>query len=400
MDKRTLHRMDVHYALLQSLNWMGYAVIWGCMAVLLQYLGFSNAQIGLVSSAAMVLSMVAQPLLASLVDRSERIDSGGMSALLTVAGVIGAAALWIFQKNHGAVTVIYALIGLIMIALQPFLNAAAMEYILRGVPLHYSTDRSMGSATYAIGVLATGWLVENLAPPTVVLPAFIVIWTVLAVATLLFRYPKPQPAASDGKAAPKAVSLPALLRKYPDFTLLLVGCAFMMIAHNAYTAYTIQLVRRVGAGETVMGISMAIAAGIELPAMVLFSRLRRKLSLEWLMRLCALSTFVRVAIYLAVPTVWGVYVSSVLQFFSYGLFPPVTVYYVMERLDSANQNKGQTLLLTTAGAVGSCVGMPVAGALSDRLGTDGMLWFLLLAAAMGTVVVFFATRRAKSPEEK
>lgn len=395
MDKQTVRRMDLHYAILQTLNWMGYAVIWGCMAVLLQYLGFSNSAIGLVSSGAMLLSLAAQPALASLVDRSQRLDSRAMSAILAAAGVVCAAVLWFVRGTHTAVMAMYVLVGLILTLLQPILNAAAMQYISRGVPLHYSTDRAAGSAAYALAILVMGRAIEHSAP-TLVVPIFLVIWAALAVAAALFRYPlPPAPERSREQTPAQVLSIPALLRKYPTFTWLLVGCAFMLAAHNMYNTYCIQLVRRAGGGESMMGMALSIAAFVELPAMLLFDRLRRKLTLEWLMRLCVLSTLARTVLYLAVPNVWGLYLSSALQFFSYGLFPPVTVYYVAERMDLANQTKGQSLLHSTAGAVGCLVGMPLGGAMSDQFGTAGLLWCMLISAAAAAAVILPATRQKK-----
>lgn len=395
MKPGKVRQMNIHYALLQSLEWSGHASIWGCMTVLLLYLGFRNSQIGVVSSAALLLPIVVQPLLASLADRYPRITSRALAAAMAALGVLTAAGLWIGQSDRTAVVILYLLTGLALISMPPFFNAMAMEYVTRGVALNYGLGRGIGSGMYAVAILALGRLLEHHAP-TLVIPVYGVLWAALLAAILLFRYPLPEQQVHVSRTDAAVLSIPQLLRRYPRFAWLLVGCALLMAAHSSLTAYAIHIVRRVGAAETAMGVSLAIAAFMELPAMSVFSRIHRRMSLETLLRLCAVFFAVRVVLYLLARSVWVVYLASALQFLNYGLFLPATVYYVSEKLDVANQNKGQSLFHIACAGLGAAMGLLISGLLLDRAGTDAMLLYLLGSAVAGCAVVFWATRPSRT----
>ena len=94
-----------------------------------------------------------------------------------------------------------------------------------------------------------------------------------------------------------------LLRRYPAYTWLLVGCALLMACHSATCTYMIHIVGKVGGSESMMGSALAVAAFLELPAMGLFSRMRRKVPLAWLLIFCAAFFVIRAGLFWAARSV-------------------------------------------------------------------------------------------------
>ena len=155
----------------------------------------------------------------------------------------------------------------------------------------------------------------------------------------------------------------------------------------------IHIVGKVGGSESMMGSALAVAAFLELPAMGLFSRMRRKVPLAWLLIFCAAFFVIRAGLFWAARSVPVLYLAAALDFFEYGIFIPATVYYVAEHIDPANQVKGQSLMGMATTGVGSAFGNFVSGQLLDRAGVNGMLLFCTICATVGLLVVIYAVRK-------
>ena len=238
-------------------------------------------------------------------------------------------------------------------------------------------------------MLVLGVVVERYAP-TAVLPVFAGEMLLLLLLTWRFRA---SPTAEAAAGSSPVLSVGQVLRRYPAYTWLLVGCAPLMACHSATCTYMIHIVGKVGGSESMMGSALAVAAFLELPAMGLFSRVRRKVPLAWLLIFCAVFFVIRAGLFWAARSVPVLYLAAALDFFEYGIFIPATVYYVAEHIDPANQVKGQSLMGMATTGVGSAFGNFVSGQLLDRAGVNGMLLFCTICATVGLLVVIYAVRK-------
>lgn len=164
MDKLA-RKVDIHHAAMQGSYFAGFSAIWGFGPVLLLYLGLSNSTLGVVTSLALVLS------------------------LLTLAAAV------VMTVSTGSKTVLvaaYAVIGVLLVSTSPFFNSMVMEYHLRGVNVNYGLGRGTGSTTYAIVALVLGFVLEKRAP-TVILPVLLAALVLQIIAVWTFRYPLPPP---------------------------------------------------------------------------------------------------------------------------------------------------------------------------------------------------------------
>ena len=361
------------------------------MTVLLLYRGFSNSQIGVVSFLALTLPIVVQPGLAALADRDGRFTSRRLGLALVCLAATAAGVMWAWGANRLLTAVLYVLIGVCLTATQPFFSSMAMEWQMAGADLNFGLGRGIGSACYAALVLLLGQLTERYAP-TLVVPVFAGLFAILALAVWRFRS---APAPRMEGERPQVLTNLQLLRKYPRFVLLLAACALLMACHSSSCTYMIHIVERAGAGSGAMGAALALAAFLELPAMGLFSRMRQRLSLAWLLRLCAGAFLAKIVVFWLAESMTAIYLASVLQFFEYGIFTPATVYYVVEHIDRGNQVKGQALISVASSGVGSAFGSLCCGLILDRAGVSGMLLFEVACAAAGCVVMLLATGEGK-----
>ena len=285
MDKLA-RKVDIHHAAMQGSYFAGFSAIWGFGPVLLLYLGLSNSTLGVVTSLALVLPLLLQPALAALSDADSRWTSRRLALVLSLLTLAAAVVMTVSTGSKTVLVAAYAVIGVLLVSTSPFFNSMVMEYHLRGVNVNYGLGRGTGSTTYAIVALLLGFVLEKRAP-TVILPVLLAALVLQIIAVWTFRYPLPPVPAAQEEEPPKVLGLWALLKKYPAFPVMLMGCALLQGGHNACNTYMIHIVDKVGAGESLMGVVLAVSAFMELPAMTLFSRMRQKLSLRGMFLLCA-----------------------------------------------------------------------------------------------------------------
>ena len=391
MDKLA-RQVDIHHAVMQGSYFAGFSAIWGFGPVLLLYYGLSNSTLGVITSLALVLPLLIQPALASLSDADPRWTSRRLALVLSLITLAAAVVMMLLPEHKTVLLVSYAVIGVTLVCTAPFFNSMVMEYHLRGVNINYGIGRGTGSTTYAIVALVMGFVLERRSP-TVILPVLLAALAVQIAAVWSFRYPlPPAPAAQEGEP-PQVLGVWGLLRKYPAFPVMLVGCALLQGGHNACNTYMIHIASKVGAGEGLMGVILAVSAFAELPAMALFPRMHRRFSLRTLFLVCAAAFVGKNVLFLLAQSPVLLYLAAALQFFEFGIFLPATVYYAAETLDTANQAKGQGLIHVFSNGVGPAVMTATGGRLIDRAGINTMVAVMAAAALVGFFVVALATSR-------
>ena len=398
MDKLA-RQVNIHHAVIQGSYFAGFSAIWGFGPVLLLYWGLSNSALGVVTSLALLLPLLIQPVLASLSDADPRWTSRRLALGLSLLTLAAALAITLLPEQKTVLLVSYAVIGVTLVCTSPFFNSMVMAYHLRGVNVNYGLGRGTGSTTYAIVALVMGFVLERRSP-AVILPVLLAALALQIVSIWSFHYPLPELPRTGETAPPQVLSLPKLLRKYPAFTVLLVGCALLQGGHNACNTYMIHIADKVGAGEGLMGVILAVSAFTELPAMALFPRMHRRLSLRTLFRVCAATFVLKDLLFWVAQSPVLLYAAAVIQFFEFGIFLPACVYYVAERLDSANQAKGQGLIHVCSNGLGPAVMTAIGGRLIDSAGINTMLAVTTAAGFVGFLVVLAATSRYLDKGEK
>lgn len=391
MDKLS-RKVNLHHAAMQGSYFTGFSAIWGFGPVLLLYLGLSNSALGVVTSLALLLPLVIQPALAALSDADRRWTSRRLALVLSLLTMAAGVVMTVCTGQKTVLLAAYAVIGVLLVCTAPFFNSMVMAYHLRGMDINYGLGRGTGSTTYAIVALVLGFVLEK-ESPTVILPVFLAALAVQIAAVWSFRYPLPPAPEAQEEEPPKVLGLWALLKKYPAFPVMLVGCALLQGGHNACNTYMIHIAAKAGAGESLMGAVLALSAFMELPAMALFPRMRRRFGLRTLFLVCAAAFVGKDLLFLLARSPVLLYAAALLQFFEFGIFLPATVYYVAEYLDSANQVKGQGLIHVFSNGLGPAVMTAVGGRLIDRFDVNAMLLFTTVAGAVGFLVVAAATAR-------
>ena len=134
--KNQLKKINLHYAALQSLYWLGYATIWASRSVALAEKGCSNTLVGIISAVSLTsAALVFQPFMSAIADRSKSFTSRRFAMMLSVLAAIAALVNWLPGCTLLCSVIMYVVIGICMIGLAPFLNSMAMALVNKGVPV-------------------------------------------------------------------------------------------------------------------------------------------------------------------------------------------------------------------------------------------------------------------------
>ena len=178
--------------------------------------------------------------------------------------------------------------------------------------------------------------------PTLVIPLFLVFNALTAVAVATFRYPMP-PLPSQNTSC-KPVSHRELLKKYPTFFLLILGWGLLFGSHNTSGTYLIHVLRKMGEGESLLGILVAVSVLMEFPSMWAFRSMLQKKSLRFWFCVSGVAYILRHVVLLVARRPVFLFLLAIIQFFETGILVPATSLYVVRYLDPANQAKGQSLM--------------------------------------------------------
>lgn len=371
------------YMLLQGLNWSAFAAIWVYAVVLLRGSGLNYSQAGLVISLANILAVFAQQGLSAWADRAA-VDSSAKAAVGLVS--LGAAALLFLLAGFGdkaLAGVCFCLIGVAIIGVQPFLNAAAMERVQQGLALNYGLARGIGSVSYAAFSALAGVILGRFGGSGLVATyIFLSIAVLLALAAFSAGAGRTVSARQPGETLSGA----ALLRRNPQFRWFLASSVLLYAAHMMAITYMDAIVGRAGGTEAELGLAVAVGAAAEFPAMALLQRIRGRFSAKQILLFSAVSFAVKLlCLAVAVSMTW-VYLASLLQLAAYSLFTGMSVYYVTDVVDPANQAKGQALC-SGASTIGAVLGNYAGGVLLEHLSVGKTMLFGALLAGAGAVLL-------------
>lgn len=390
--------LTLKYIFLQAFYWMAFATIWAFATVYLLDHGFKNTQVGIIMSIGSILSIIAQPLLATFADQSKKINLKSMIIFLDFILFLLAIYLWFIPSGLFTTGIIYIFIGSILLSVSSLTYSFAMEYINLDIMINFGLARGLGSMGYSIMAFFIGKATLNYSS-SIILPIFASLILLMIITLFTFEsaslYSKETAKVQDLKnvairnAQPKNIF--SFFQKYKKFSLLLIGFTMLFISHNFINTYHINIIRDLGGNDADMGLSLSIAAAIELPAMIAFSYLLTKIRCSNLLKLSALFFIAKAIVTCIAPNIFVIYLSQILQAGAFALFTPASVYYANDIIDDANKVKGQALLGAATMGAGGTISNFIGGKILDSYNVTTMLVMGIIASVIGFVIILIYT---------
>ena len=132
--------------------------------------------------------------------------------------------------------------------------------------------------------------------------------------------------------------------------------------------------------------------------MALLQRIRGRFSAKQILLFSAVSFAVKLLCLAAAVSMTWVYLASLLQLAAYSLFTGMSVYYVTDVVDPANQAKGQALC-SGASTIGAVLGNYAGGVLLEHLSVGKTMLVGALLAGAGAVLLTRCFKGSTAPSK-
>lgn len=401
--EKLIRQLTLRYFFIQGSYWIAQCAIYSFAAVYLQSKNFNNTQIGLVLSIASISSIILQAIVSSFLDRTKRISL--RSFVLVLMSLVLGLGILLFLLPSSFLFIAFAFVSInaIQITLNPLYNSLALEYMNQGISMNYGLARGGGSIAFAVMSSALGIMVKNFGPKTIII-TFILghILTMLATYFFKINIPDdlkesiPKKMTDSGELSTngteKPTSIFSFFITYKRFTLFLVGVAMIFYAHSLINTYLINIMENVGGNSSDMGLSLSIAATLELPTMAVFILLVRKIKCSNLIKISAFFFFIKTLLTWLASSVFMVHLAMSLQVFSFALFMPAAIYYVNNVIHEKDRVKGQSMLGAAYLGISGTLASISGGRILDKFDVSLMLLVGTLVTAIGVIIIFISAK--------
>lgn len=392
MENRDL---NMKYAIIQAGYFAIVCCILGFAAVYLGAQGFGSSQIGIIMAIGSIVTTIAQPALASFVDK-KHLSLNRVLVLLALCGIVISLAILIssWVDISFLTAVLFILLNGALMCMMPILNSLAFAFEDYGIQLNYGLARGIGSAAYAITSLIMGFVVAHISPK--LLPIlYVAILAGLIPQINGFRVRGKKRIRRSAPANQPTISTVEFLKKRVVFMIFLGGFMLVYLDHMMINNFFIYFIENVGGTTSDMGIAVFLAAILELVSMTALERIKNKVNIQSLLIFSGVMFTVKHIITWLAKSMFMIYVAQFFQMFAYAIFIPASVYYVNQIFDKEDSVKGQalvTMAMTASGVFASLLG----GFMIDALGPSTTLLIGAIVSVIGTGVMIYALR----PQQK
>jgi PPP family 3-phenylpropionic acid transporter len=359
------------------------------LAVFYRSAGLSLEDVGLVVGLTGVIAVIAAPVWGAVVDRIRDVRGP-----LLVAGLWGAAAGAWLAASRDPVMIVVAAVALTAgtAGMGAMVDSRTMEMIGANRD-RYGRARAWGSLAFVGGALVVGFLVERTGPSGLFLVyAPTIAATGLAAWLLLGRL---------GGTRRRSVSfgfgrdLGGLIRD-PGLLLLFIGSVMVWSAVAAVTTFISIQLADLGSGTAVIGFVFTPSALVEIPLMLAFPLMARRVGGEGLLVIGALAFAARAAGWSLATEPWMYVAISPLGGVAYALFYVGTVTYVSKSVPPSVQATAQGIFSGTAFSMGTILGSALGGQIAAAITISGLFAVSAAATVVGALVVLRATSLRKT----
>lgn len=391
--------LNIEYSAIHATYWMFYGVISSFASVFLLARGYSNWEIGV------ILAVVLQPLTADLADRSKKLSLIGITQLLTILMMLLTVGLFALQRRSLALSAIFVLLIAWHTVLHPLFNSLNFKLQESGIHINFGIARSMGSLAYSALMAVLGSLVE--ARGAQVLPLsgeliLIMLFASLCFTGYHFRQASRSSEAEQDRKSPELsketaageeeINLAHFIQRNKLFFLINIGVIGLYFSNSILNNYMMQIVADVGGDSEDMGRILSLMAALEIPTLVLFDRLRKKLSYPLMLKIASVGYTAKIAMCFAAQSVTMIFAAQFLQLISFALFLPAMIHFINDIMSRGEAVKGQALF-TTMVTITTVFSSLAGGWILDTGGAKMLTLTATAATAAGAGVVLAVVDR-------
>lgn len=372
---------------LQGLYWMLFCSLYSFASVFLLSYHLSSTLIGSILAMTAVLVTFLQPLTGQYLKKAQvSLKKFLIVASIALAFVLLAAL--IFQNQQQLQLILFIISLLILLTLQPIINNFIFTWINQGLTLHFATSRAFGSLFFAI---CSFWLGKNLGSNARLPILTVALALSLCLSILVLTFPKSAPLKIATTQENKPVSV-NIFKKHPQLIGILVGLFLLFIFHTIANVYLPQMIERTGGRIEDVGSTLSLAAFFEIPVMLSFPFVVKKISANTLLKTASFFYVIRCSLFLFFPSLLFIQIGQMMQGLCFGLYISSSTAFINDWLETDYHLQGHTFMIaaTTLGGVAGSIG---GGLMIDHFGTTQMLIGALITTLMSFIFLLISVPR-------
>lgn len=378
--------LTLRYTVQQMAYWAAAAGVMSFATAYLLAKEFPASQVGVLLASGNLLSCLMQPVLAQRADRTGGDILKKLIVAMSLMSALCFGLLPVLPLPRLVFGLLYLLGVFFLDAMLPLLNAISVAYNNCGCRINYGLGRGIGSFAFSVAALVIGEVIAAWGADWMIALA-VALLIAHAAATLGYPALGDVRAAVQGAAQTECCSLPVFFGRYRWYCASLVGVALLAMFHAMTENYLIETVKPLGGDSGSVGVALFIATLIEMPVLVWFDQVRRRICDTWLLKIAGISFLVKAVLFLLAGSVMEIYMLQLLQATSYAFLSPTQLYYANRRVAPADMVKGQAFI-TASYALGCALGNFTGGQLLHFFSLRIMLWSGVGIALLGTAILF------------
>ncbi len=382
------HSSVVPSAIVYAFQFAAVAVWVAFATVYFKEQGVDLSAIGVLAAVPALVAIVAAPAWGMLADRLGDMRppylAGALwAALAALLLVTGPPMPWL------ALIVVAVAIG--VAGLTPLVDARTVQRLGRNRD-RFGQARVWGSISFMATGVAVGALVAAFG-----LPVSFLVYSAALVASAVAAYAllgKPERGLRVGHTGPLAAL--DLLRA-PGMALFFIGTVVAWTANGMVLTLLSLRILELGGGSALVGIGWAVNAALEIPMMLLFPLLARRVRVERLI-------VAGIALYALRSAVWGVAPGALafvavagISGIGFTLLLVGTTTYLAARFAPSVQGTAQALFGGTVSSIGYIAGAVLAGLVAQQAGIGAVYPVSAVGCVAGAVLVWIAVARRRQP---
>ena len=340
-----------------------------------QQLGFSGAQIGLLTGVPPLITLGGAPFLTRLADATQK------HKLIMGVGLTGALIVALILPLLQSFVLVFLLViafNIFMSSLTPLADSAIMT-MLGAERSMYGRVRLGGTIGWGLFAPIAGWMIDTYGLKTGFW-AFAAIMLINLYVTQKFTFGKPHEGGSNSNG------IRALLTNR-HWILFLLTAFLGGLGSMSAAAYLFPYMAELGATETMMGIAITISTLTELPIFFFGHHLVRRFTSRGLLLIALLLLGIRSLLYALVNTTPLVFL---VQALGGTLFPALWlagVSYADENAPPGLKSTVQGVFAAMTFGFGSAIGGILGGPLLESLGGRGMYMVFGIIILVGLALI-------------
>ena len=393
--------MTISYTAVQGTYWMYFSVIIAFSSVFLLSKGYTNSEIGVILAVSNILSVIIQPILADIIDRSQKVSLSLVARLVSGVLIVGTLSLVFFETRSFSLSTVFVLLCTLHISIQPMINAMAFHYRNGSEPLNFGVARSGGSIAFSFISALLGFLVVTFGTTAIPVTGVAILLLLLSALITTERLHH-STSSSQGleyitfKPGQEAasISLISFIRRNVYFVVFSISVMLIFFQNAIINNYMIQIIAAVGGRSDQMGRLLSFMALLELPGLFFFRRIRFYFSCQTMLKISAVAFIGKVLFTYLATSVGFIYIAFLFQLISFPFFLSASVHLVDEVMEKGEAVKGQSMLtgmMTLSAVFGSLIG----GLVLDISGPSILLFYSTIVTVIGALILFLFVDKVK-----